>query len=177
MDTALPLSVQVLAGQGYLKSVDSGHGAALFLRGNNFACNTRTQENAFVHNKDRDDRKCRIPWRMWEPFHHSMRGTGLPPPDLHSKVTVVPSLNGPMRETFLMAADVRPSSRRISTYSGAAAIGEKCTISLGVRNKRRHYFQAGGARCAWKRAAVGKSVDEVNLAGCSRDSRKPTRKK
>ena len=63
----------------------------------------------------------RLPVRSWVPFHHSMRGAGLPPPERHSSVTVVPSWNGPMSDTFLMAADVRPSSSRISTYSGAAA--------------------------------------------------------
>lgn len=56
-----------------------------------------------------------VPSMMCDPFHHSMRGTGLPPPDRHNKVTIVPSLNGPMRDTFRMAADVFPSSSKIST--------------------------------------------------------------
>lgn len=56
-----------------------------------------------------------LPSMMCDPFHHSMRGTGLPPPDRHNKVTIVPSLNGPMRDTFLIAADVFPSSSKIST--------------------------------------------------------------
>jgi hypothetical protein len=51
-----------------------------------------------------------------------MRGTGLPPPDRHNKVTMVSSLKGPMRDTFLIAAEVLPSSNRISTYSGAATL-------------------------------------------------------
>lgn len=51
-----------------------------------------------------------------------MRGTGLPPPDRHSNVTIESSLNGPMRDTFLIAAEVLPSSKRISTYSGAATL-------------------------------------------------------
>ena len=67
-----------------------------------------------------------IPSRLRFPaLHHSIRGTGRPPPDRHSKVTVVPSLKGPIRDTFLIAAEVLPSSSRISTYSGAAVLPSK----------------------------------------------------
>ena len=38
---------------------------------------------------------------------------------------MVPSLNGPIRDTLRMAADVRPSSSKISTYSGAAASNKR----------------------------------------------------
>ena len=67
---------------------------------------------------------------MCDPFHHSICGTGLPPPERHRSVTTVPSLKGPMRETFLTAADVLPSSSRISTYSGAAKQQTKKHVTL-----------------------------------------------
>lgn len=81
-----------------------------------------------------------------------MRGTGLPPPDRHNKVTMVSSLKGPMRDTFLIAAEVLPSSNRISTYSGAATLyvhtdittTKTKTLRLLV-NIRSYYFWASGA--------------------------------
>ena len=61
---------------------------------------------------------------------------------------MVPSLNGPIRDTLRMAADVRPSSSKISTYSGAAA-----------SNKRRPRAEEK------KYKNKQKPIDYVNRAG------------
>lgn len=72
-----------------------------------------------------------------------MRGTGRPPPDRQSNVIMVPSLKGPIRETFLMAADDLPSSSNISTYSGAANAQIETPVKLVVKTRviKWYYFQ------------------------------------